>query len=289
MPQSIAPKLGNRRVTGKEQFYTPQSLAESLAQSLLEFVPDLADRVVLEPAGGTGSFIRAVQALGVQSVLSFDIEPKFAGVKKADFLGVDLSGVSAHSAVALSNPPFGRNNSLSIPFFNHAASACDTIAFIVPRSWRKWSVINRLDRNFRLVSDVDVKVDYVDELGKPVANKLRLNTCFQIWQYSATERRAKIAVEDLGVVTKVKPDEADVALTIFGFGCGRVLTEFERRPNTTRMFLKLGHPRALEALQAVDFSRFFRNTAYTEALALPEINYLLNEYIFGNPHVTEGS
>jgi predicted RNA methylase len=289
MPKSAVAKLGNRRVTGKEQFYTPADLAQTLASSLIQVVPDLASRVVIEPAGGTGAFVRAVGGLGVTKVLSFDIEPKFEGVKKADFLGVNLSGVAAHSAVAISNPPFGRNNSLSIPFFNHAASACETIAFIVPRSWRKWSVINRLDRNFHLVSDIDVKVDYVDELGKPVGNKLRLNTCFQVWQYSATERRAKIAVQDRGVVQKVSADEADVALTIFGFGCGRVLTEFERRPNTTRMFLKLGHPRALEALQSVDFSRFYKNTAYTEALALPEINYLLNEQIFGNPHLIEGS
>ena len=289
MPEQLAPKLGNRRVTGKEQFYTPPSLASELSKSLLEFVPDLALRSVIEPAGGTGAFVRAVQELGVNDVLSFDIEPKFAGVTQADFLSVDLSNVKAHSAVAISNPPFGRNNSLSIPFFNHAASACDTIAFIVPRSWRKWSVINRLDSSFHLVSDIDIKVDYVGADGEPLANKLRLNTCFQVWRYSNGPLRSKIAVQDLGVVQKVSPDQADVALTIFGFACGRVLTEFERRPNTTRMFLKLGHARALEALQAVDFSRFYKNTAYTEALALPEINFLLNEYIFGKPYLVEGS
>ncbi len=289
MPKQLAPKLGNRRVTGKEQFYTPSDLATNLANSLLEFVPDLASRLVIEPAGGTGAFVRAVQALGVSDVLSFDIEPKFAGVTDADFLGVDLNHIEPHSAVAISNPPFGRNNSLSIPFFNHAASACHTIAFIVPRSWRKWSVINRLDENFHLVSDIDVKVDYVGADGAPLANKLRLNTCFQVWRYSNGPARAKISVEDLGVVQKVSAAEADVALTIFGFACGRVLTEFERQPNTTRMFLKLGHERALEALQAVDFSRFYKNTAYTEALALPEINFLLNEYIFGKPHLVEGS
>jgi predicted RNA methylase len=288
MPKPLTPKLGNRRVTGKEQFYTPAALATALAGDLLKFVPDLASRAVIEPAGGTGAFIRAVRALGVTDVLSYDIEPKFAGVTEADFLGVDLSDIEPHSAVAISNPPFGRNNSLSIPFFNHAASACDTIAFIVPRSWRKWSVINRLDRNFHLVSDTDVLVDYVGADGVPLAKKLRLNTCFQVWQYRA-DARPKIAVEDLGVVQKVSHLEADVALTIFGFGCGRLLTDFERRPNTTRMFLKLGHERALEALQSVDFSRFYRNTAYTEALALPEINFLLNEYIFGKPHLVESS
>jgi len=288
MPKSLTPKLGNRRVTGKEQFYTPPALAVTLAASLLEHVPDLASRTVIEPAGGTGAFIRAVEALGVQDILSFDIEPLAAGVAKADFLDTDLSHLSPHSAVTISNPPFGRNNSLSIPFFNHAARASDTIAFIVPRSWRKWSVINRLHPNFHLVSDTDVLVDYVGADGAPLANKLRLNTCFQVWQYRATTR-AKFEVEDRGVVQKVTHENADVALTIFGFGCGRVLTEFERRPNTTRMFLKLGHPLALEALQAVDFSRFYRNTAYTEALALPEINFLLNEYIFGEPHLVKGS
>jgi hypothetical protein len=53
------------------------------------------------------------------------------------------------------------------------------------------------------------------------------------------------------------------------------------------MFLKLNHPRALEALQAVDFSRFFKNTAYTEALSLQEINFLLNEYLIGEGQLEE--
>ena len=49
------------------------------------------------------------------------------------------------------------------------------------------------------------------------------------------------------------------------------------------MFIKLNHPRALEAIHSVDFSRFYLNTAYTEALSLHEINYLLNEFIYGDP------
>jgi hypothetical protein len=51
--------------------------------------------------------------------------------------------------------------------------------------------------------------------------------------------------------------------------------------------LKLNHPKALKALQSVDFAKFYRNTAYTEALSLQEINYLLNEAILGNPHLEE--
>jgi hypothetical protein len=51
------------------------------------------------------------------------------------------------------------------------------------------------------------------------------------------------------------------------------------------MFLKLKHPQALAALERVDYSKFFKNTAYTEALSLQEINYLLNEEIFGDPMI----
>ena len=59
------------------------------------------------------------------------------------------------------------------------------------------------------------------------------------------------------------------------------------KPNTTKMFLKLHHPNALKALQSVDYSKFYKNTAYTPALSLQEINYLLNERILGNPHLLE--
>ena len=277
--------LGNTRVTGKEQYYTPADLAERLMAEVEKLVPDLAKRTVIEPAGGTGAFIQAAQNRGVTEFLSFDIEPKHSLVKRADFLH---QKIKAKDALTISNPPFGRNNSLSIPFFNKAAEHSEFICFIVPRSWRKWSVINRLDRRFHLVADHDILVDYVDESGERLSKRTSLSTCFQIWQ-RRSELRPLVKVQDLGVIQKCDPVDADVALTIFGFGCGKVRTEFERKPNSTVMFLRVLHPQALAALKSVDFNRFSKNTAYTEALALPEINYQLNEAIFGNPHLEEPS
>jgi predicted RNA methylase len=277
--------LGNTRVTGKEQFYTPADLAERLVAEVKLLVPDLENRTVIEPAGGTGAFILAAQKFGVREFLSFDIEPKHSLVKRADFLS---KKISTKDAITISNPPFGRNNSLSIPFFNKAADHSEFICFIVPRSWRKWSVMNRLDRRFHLVADHDILIDYVDESGERLSKRTSLSTCFQIWQ-RRPELRPLIKVQDRGLIEKCSPDEADVALTIFGFGCGKVRTEFERKPNSTVMFLRVLHPGALAALKSVDFNRFSKNTAYTAALALPEINYLLNEAIFGNPHLEEPS
>ena len=283
MPTETLPatKLGNTRVTGKEQYYTPKPLALKLVAQIEKVIGSLAGKTVLEPAGGTGAFIEAVQAIGVTRVISFDIEPLHELVSVGDFLEQEIK---ESDLITISNPPFGRNNSLSIPFFNHAAKVSDAICFIVPRSWRKWSVTNRLDLGFDLALDLDIDIDYVDATGMPLSNKNHLATCFQIWKKADTPRTL-VRVTDKGIIEKVSPELADVSLTIFGYGCGKVKTQFEPVANTTQMFLKLKHPKALAALESVDYSKFFKNTAYTEALSLQEINYLLNEEIYGNPMI----
>jgi predicted RNA methylase len=273
-------KLGNTRVTGKEQYYTPNDTAQEIFENLLEMVPDLSSRVFIEPAGGTGSFINAAIKVGIKDIISYDIEPHHPKVKAGDFL---LQQIDAVNAITVTNPPFGRNNSLSIPFFNHSAKTSEYIVFVVPRSWRKWTVQNKLDRRFELLRDDDLTINYVDVNGEHGYKNNNLRTCIQYWKRSDTNLRPIYAVEDMGIITKCKFDEADVSLTIFGYGCGTVKTDFPRKPNTTQMFLKLNHPMALEALQSVDFSKFFNHTAYTEALSIVEINYLLNQYVFGDP------
>jgi len=275
---------GNTRTTGKEQYYTPPAIASQILESLSEIVDDYSERTLIEPAGGTGTFIDAARMIGIVNIISFDIEPLHPEVKTGDFLSQHLS---ISGAITVSNPPFGRNNSLSIPFFNHAAKYSDLIVFIVPRSWRKWSVLNKLDPQFHLVRDDDLSIDYVNADGELLHQNNGLRTCVQYWKRQS-DRRPKIVVEDRGLIEKCGFHEADVSLTIFGYGCGTVRTDFSRKSNTTQMFLKLRHPMALEALEKVDFSRFYLNTAYTEALSIKEINYLLNEYIFGDPCLVDG-
>jgi hypothetical protein len=280
-----SPRLGNTRITGKEQFYTPRDLAIELVGRVEKALGPLNDKTILEPAGGTGSFIEAFINAGVRNILSFDIEPLHPRITKGSFLEQQIAETGV---ITISNPPFGRNNALSVPFFNHAASFSDAICFIVPRSWRKWTVTNRLSLEFKLDLDLDLSIDYVDAEGEPLSTKNRLATCFQIWKRSKTPR-VPIRIRDMGVIEKVSPEQADVSLTIFGYGCGKLKTDFQPVANTTQLFLKLTHPKALEALNKVDYSKFYKNTAYTEALSLQEINYLLNEEIFGDPMMESGN
>jgi hypothetical protein len=227
--------------------------------------------------------VEALSEIGAHKVISLDRYPAIATIQQADFLQSEFAETNL---VTITNPPFGRNNALSIPFFNHAAKFSQTICFLVPRSWRKWSVTNRLDLRFHLVHDSDVFVSYEDKAGDPIRQKNGLRTCFQIWQ-RRDKPREKVLVPDNRLVEKCSPQEADIALRVFGYGCGTVLESFDRKPNTTMMFLKVNSKTAAKALAGLDFSRFSERTAYTQALAFTEINYLLNEAIYNDPFHNE--
>ena len=271
-------KLGNRRVSGTEQYYTPKDLASELVELTLRTIPRATEKSFLEPAGGTGSFIEALNKAGVTAITSVDKYPMHPRVLQADFLEWETNDTDL---LTISNPPFGRNNALSVPFFNRAAKFSSHIAFLVPRSWRKWSVQNRLDPRFHLVLDVDVAVQYENVLGEKIAKRNDLRTCFQIWE-RRVELRPAIAVPDNGFIQKSTPDEADLAIRVFGYGCGTVLNDFPRQPNTTLMFLRVLDKSVKTALQDLDYERFSINTAYTRALSFQEINFLINEKVFGD-------
>ncbi|HAE74572.1 MAG TPA: hypothetical protein DCG44_05185 [Candidatus Aquiluna sp.] len=271
-------KLGNRRVSGTEQYYTPKGLADELVKLTLKAIPRATEKSFLEPAGGTGSFIEALNMAGIEAVTSVDKYPMHPGVIQADFLEWETMDTDL---LTISNPPFGRNNALSVPFFNRAAKFSSHIAFLVPRSWRKWSVQNRLDTRFHLVLDVDVAVQYEDVLGAKIAKRNDLRTCFQIWE-KRLELRPVIAVPDNGFIQKSSPNDADLAIRVFGYGCGTVMNDFPRQPNTTLMFLRVLDKSIESALQDLDYERFSINTAYTRALSFQEINFLINERVFGD-------
>jgi hypothetical protein len=272
-------QYSRNRTTGLEQFYTPPEIANFCVSLLFEQRVINTNDIFLEPSGGTGSFINALLKNGVseKNIISFDTHPKHPMVKKTK--NSLKKTIKKTNLIVLGNPPFGRNNSLSIPFFNHFAKSAKIIAYILPKSWRKWSVQDKLDQDFWLINDVELATSFHDKNGNSLDQRTKLKTVFQIWERKAEKRPLILrTIENREYIKKVKPKEADVALTIFGYSCGRVETNFNREPNTTKMFLKIKNEKVLNALQNVDFSRFYKNTAYTEALSIKEIQFLLNEF-----------
>ena len=106
----------NKRKSGKEQYYTDSSVVDICMQEVVKHI-DLSSVNLLEPAGGTGEFVEGFKRFGVADscILSYDIEPKHPMVKEASFFDVDITRGSK-PLVCITNPPFGRANSLSKKF-----------------------------------------------------------------------------------------------------------------------------------------------------------------------------
>ena len=274
----------NKRKSGKEQYYTDPAVVDICMNEVVKHI-DIKAANLLEPAGGTGEFVKGFQRYGVEDkcILSYDIEPKHPLVKKASFFDVEIT-TGSKPLVCITNPPFGRANSLSKKFFNHAAKSCDWICFLIPKSWRKWSVINSLDDNFHLVSDIEMPANcfYLPDGSRKEKNVLK--TVFQIWQ-KRPEKRKKIVIPDHGLIEKVKglksgdQVEADFSITVFGYSCGKVKKLNGPTPyKTTTYYFKTKKPEVVQVLAEMDFSNFYNNVAYVEALSLAEINYKLNSH-----------
>lgn len=271
---NVNKKPGNTRKTGAEQFYTPRSLAQRLTEMLVSWGAPI-DSTWLEPAAGTGAFIKGMRRCGIENIVAYDIEPKTPLAKAQDFLSVDLSQLSG--VVCLTNPPFGRNHSLSVPFFNKVAPHADLIGFVVPRSWRKWSVINRLDNKMFKVVDIEIAINYVDDLENPISKAGILNTVFQVWERRDDVVRARHEYSGPKYFSVTKPNLANTALTVFGRDAGRVERGKGFAPNTTKMFMDTSG-RVAWALSEVDLSCFYTQVAFTEALGASEIRSALHNF-----------
>ena len=129
-----------------DQYYTKENIAQMCIDSL-PFHLDWFDYII-EPSAGRGDFYRL---LPTANLVGIDIDPKISSIIKSDFFDLDFK--TKGSVLTIGNPPFGKNASLAYTFFQHAAQYSDCIAFILPRTFRKPSMINRLNRRFHLVYD----------------------------------------------------------------------------------------------------------------------------------------
>jgi hypothetical protein len=153
-----------------DQFYTKPSIVEHV----LTMVDCERYNLVVEPSAGAGDFF---DRLPSSKRVGIDLSPANAGIQKGDFL--DFVPETTENVLTVGNPPFGKNSSLAVKFFNHAAQFSDCIAFIVPRTFRKPSVINRLHTNFHLVEQ---EILPLDSFYTPSGESYMVPTVFQVWE-----------------------------------------------------------------------------------------------------------
>lgn len=158
-----------------DQYFTKPKVAKQCYNRLINLLPPASSMSFIEPSAGSGSFFNILPA-GRRTGL--DIAPLGRGIQQADFLAWNPKKISKTSTVVIGNPPFGHRSRLAIDFFNHSAEMADTIAFIVPRQFQKYSVHSRLAEDFRLVDD---NVLGEDSFFTPDGKNFDVRCVFQVW------------------------------------------------------------------------------------------------------------
>lgn len=159
------------RHQGLDKFYTKSEIAKQCVLKIQEFFNLDSFSKIVEPSAGNGSFLAHLP----NNAIGLDISPERPDIQKINFF--DFVSESSERILVIGNPPFGKVCSLAIQFFNHAAEFSQVIAFIIPRTFRRTSVQNKLNLNFHLVYDFEIP-------QKPCAfePEMSVKCCFQIWE-----------------------------------------------------------------------------------------------------------
>lgn len=270
-------KVPNFRSNSLEQYYTLPDLAESCFSFMVEKIGK--DHQWIEPTAGTGVFVEVLKKHKIHNFLAFDIDPKHPEVLKQDFLKTSFDNFDN---VFIGNPPFGRACSIAIKIFNHCARYGKYIGFIVPKSFNKISIQDRLNQNFHLIHKMDCpSISFTDENGAPYEGGL-LRTEFQIWIGDAVNPRDRLnSYRSRHFAFVRKTDPHDFAFRTHGSGAGRILPEGDHNPRTTA-FIRTISPDVKEAFQRADFTHFSQAVAYIPCLGSAEISLCIDNFMSNN-------
>lgn len=214
------------RKEGLDKFYTNINVVKQCLKTIETLYGWSIWSVIVEPSAGNGSFYNNIPLL---NKVGIDISPEHPNIIKQDFFTYSPP-TDANKILVIGNPPFGRVSSLAVKFFNHASQWVFVIAFIVPRTFRRISVQNRLNYNFHLVLDNDIPT-------KPCAftPHMSVKCCFQVWERKDVLRPAiKLCTthkdwDFLGFGTcdadgqPTPPCGADFAMRAYGGKCGEIV------------------------------------------------------------------
>lgn len=134
---------------GLDKFYTKTDVVKKCMSDL-----DLKQYdIIVEPSAGDGAFHNYVEH---ENKIAYDIEPNCDSIIKQDYLELDISHLLNKKVLVYGNPPFGRNSSLALKFIKKSSEFADTIAFILPKGFKKQSMKDKIPLNFEISKIIDL-------------------------------------------------------------------------------------------------------------------------------------
>lgn len=275
------------REAGLDKFYTIPEISDKCLKTLQTKYTWASWDLVVEPSAGNGSFFTRIP-LPQNKKVGLDISPEHPTIVKQDFFDYKPpTSLTGKNILTVGNPPFGRVSSLAVKFFNHAAEWSTVIAFIIPKTFRRVSLQNRLHEKFHLIHDEEIPSDPCS-----FSPPMQVKCCFQIWE-KRPESRAIVKLStthaDWDFLQNgpldakgqpTPPKGADFALLAYGGKCGKIVTTGldQLRPKSWHWIkAKIAVPLLIERFNSLDYS-LSKDTARQNSIGRGELVKLYSDF-----------
>lgn len=230
--------MGNSKGTTKsggqkdilDKFYTkPEVAALYIAKADISHYT-----TIIEPSAGNGSF-----SSQIPNCIALDLKPEGVGIREQDWLKYEHpEKLDGEKVLIIGNPPFGQQNSVAVKFINHAAAFADRVAFILPVSFKKESVQNRISLDMHLTYEEDLPKNSFTFNGE----NYDVKCVFQIWDRKE-EKRVKKAKTNLNTNNMFdfvrKSESPDAVIHRVGGRAGTVSLAWEGKTEMNHYFIRL--------------------------------------------------
>jgi predicted RNA methylase len=242
-----------------DKYYTDTNVVKMLIQHVVKHIDITNKDLVIEPSAGNGAFINSIKLL-CENYVFYDIEPDHKDIIQQDYLKLDASNLKKFNRVHIvGNPPFGRQSSLAIKFIKKSCEFCDTISFILPKSFKKDSLKSKFDTNFHLKCEIDVPDNSFLVNSKPHD----VPCVFQIWK-KCDEKRAKVEKLTPKNFTFVNKEEnPDVSFRRVGVNAGVISKDIINKSKQSHYFITFTNKTSIDDTIAILQKIRFKDSGFT--------------------------
>ena len=255
-----------------DKFYTKESVVTTCMQSIRQYLNISTDDLVIEPSAGNGAFMSHIKSI-TQQYRFYDLEPEHPEITRQDYLLLPCNILKSEfkKIHVIGNPPFGRQSSLAIQFIKKSCVFCDSISFILPKSFKKESLKKAFPLQFHLLFEMDLP----DKSFLVNGVEYGVDTVFQIWEKKDYDRILPEKVVPLHFAFVSKKDNPDISFRRVGVYAGKIDVDTEKSEQS-HYFIKFDYQnnnntldQILENLKNVTFQH--NNTVGPRSISKQEL------------------
>ena len=255
-----------------DKYYTKDTVVESCLDHVKTYLQIESNDLIIEPSAGNGSFISGIKSI-TNNCKFYDLEPDNVEIVKQDYLLYDYNDIKNASAYnkihVIGNPPFGRQSSLAIKFIKKSCEFCDSISFILPKSFKKESLKKTFPLHYHLVFEIDLP----DNSFLVDGQEHDVPCIFQIWVKKTTLRAVTEKVEPVNFMFVEKTDNPDISFRRVGVNAGTIDQSIDEKSVQSHYFIKFTNGKSLTdnitTLSTITYD--FNNTVGPKSISKPEL------------------